>query len=98
MHDAPDPMPPDEAPDDGTDATADAAAASAPVPPVGARRPEDRLLIRVFQALDVCLARIYHQTIVKRPPQLPRYGPAILVCNHTSSLDPALIQSVCPRL
>jgi len=29
---------------------------------------------------------------------LPRRGPAILVSNHISSLDPVMIQSACPRL
>ena len=46
----------------------------------------------------MCIARIYHQTIVRTPQPLPRHGPAILICNHTSGLDPLLIQSVCPRL
>ena len=32
------------------------------------------------------------------PQRLPRRGSAILVCNHTSGLDPLLIQSVCSRL
>ena len=73
---------------------ADSAAPEAPDAP----RPEDRLIIRLLQALDVCAARIYHQTIVRAPQRLPRHGPAILICNHTSGLDPLLIQSVCPRL
>jgi 1-acyl-sn-glycerol-3-phosphate acyltransferase len=60
--------------------------------------PENRLSIRLLQALDVCIARIYHQTIVRTAQRLPRQGPAILICNHTSGLDPLLIQSVCPRL
>ena len=63
-----------------------------------APRPEDRFTIRVLQAIDVCVARVYHQTIVRAPQRLPRHGPAILICNHTSGLDPLLIQSVCPRL
>jgi len=29
---------------------------------------------------------------------VPEKGPAILVCNHTSGLDPQLIQSACDRL
>ena len=57
-----------------------------------------RPALRVFQALNVCLARIYHRVTVLRPLRMPRTGPAILVCNHTSGLDPLLIQSVCPRL
>jgi 1-acyl-sn-glycerol-3-phosphate acyltransferase len=41
---------------------------------------------------------MYHNLSVRSPHQLPRYGAGILVCNHTSALDPMLIQSVCPRL
>jgi 1-acyl-sn-glycerol-3-phosphate acyltransferase len=61
-------------------------------------RPENRPLIRVLQAIDVCFARIYHRLSVIAPQQLPRSGPAILVCNHISGVDPLLIQAVCPRL
>jgi 1-acyl-sn-glycerol-3-phosphate acyltransferase len=61
-------------------------------------RPENQLRIRLLQAADVCFCRIYHQVIVRSPSQLPRNGPAILVSNHISGLDPLLIQSVCPRL
>ena len=83
--------------------TSDAAAAAAPAKRrhggrAGAAPPENRLSIRLLQALDVCIARIYHQTIVRTAQRLPRQGPAILICNHTSGLDPLLIQSVCPRL
>jgi 1-acyl-sn-glycerol-3-phosphate acyltransferase len=35
---------------------------------------------------------------VLSPQQLPRNGPAILVCNHISGLDPLLVQSICPRV
>jgi 1-acyl-sn-glycerol-3-phosphate acyltransferase len=61
-------------------------------------RPEDRLAIRLLQAVDVCFARIYHRVSVLAPQRLPKHGPAILICNHVSGLDPMLIQSVCPRL
>ena len=61
-------------------------------------RPEDRLAIRLLQAVDVCFARIYHRVNVLAPQHLPKHGPAILICNHISGLDPMLIQSVCPRL
>jgi 1-acyl-sn-glycerol-3-phosphate acyltransferase len=63
-----------------------------------AGRPEDRLGIRLLQAFDVCYARIYHRVNVVSPLQLPKHGPAILICNHISGLDPMLIQSVCPRM
>jgi len=61
-------------------------------------RPESRPIIRMLQAADVCYARIYHRLSVVAPCRLPRDGPAILVCNHVSGLDPVLIQSACPRL
>jgi len=63
-----------------------------------ARTPENRIPIRLLQAIDVCYARIYHQVIITKPCRVPRYGPGIVVSNHISSLDPLLIQSVCPRL
>ena len=66
--------------------------------PHAADRPEDRLSIRLLQAVDVCFSRIYHRVNVVSPQRLPKQGPAILICNHTSGLDPMLIQSVCPRL
>jgi 1-acyl-sn-glycerol-3-phosphate acyltransferase len=61
-------------------------------------RPEDKFIIRVFRALDVCFSRIYHNLEVRAPHQFPRTGAGILVCNHTSALDPLLIQSVSPRM
>lgn len=61
-------------------------------------RPEDKLAIRMLRAIDVCFARIYHNLEVRAPHHFPRRGAGILVCNHTSALDPLLIQSVSPRL
>src|SRR5688572_12330056 len=40
----------------------------------------------------------YHRFQLLTPVTLPREGKAILVCNHISSLDPVLIQTVTPRL
>ena len=62
------------------------------------QRPENRPVIRFLQAIDVCFARIYHRVNVHRAHQLPRRGPAIIVSNHISGVDPLLIQAVCPRL
>ena len=62
------------------------------------RRAEDRLLVRLLQAVDLIFARLYHHLTVRSPCRLPRKGAAILVCNHTSALDPALIQAPCSRL
>ena len=41
------------------------------------------------------LARVYHNLKVLTPSPLPRQGPAIVVCNHISPIDPILIQSAC---
>jgi len=42
--------------------------------------------------------RLYHHLKVDRRPCLPTVGPAILICNHTSGLDPMFLQSCCSRL
>lgn len=52
---------------------------------------------RTLVALNRIYSRCYHRLDVRTPCQLPRTGPAILVCNHTSGLDPLLIQSAAPR-
>jgi 1-acyl-sn-glycerol-3-phosphate acyltransferase len=60
-------------------------------PPLGLRA-------RALMGLGRLYARGFHQLDVRTPCTLPRSGPAILVCNHTSSIDPVMIQSACPRL
>ena len=60
--------------------------------------PENRLMVRLLQSVSRLYARIYHRVDVLRPQCLPRRGAAILVCNHTSGLDPLLVQSACSRL
>ena len=52
---------------------------------------------RIARAANVCYARIYHRLQVLTPCPLPHTGPAILVCNHISGLDPALIQAATHR-
>lgn len=59
---------------------------------------EHRALPRVAKSANRLFCRTYHKVETRRPPQLPRTGPAILVCNHVSGLDPLLIQSTCSRL
>jgi len=49
-------------------------------------------------ALNRFYARHFHQLTVLSPCPLPRNGPAIIVSNHTSALDPSLIQSASNRL
>ena len=48
--------------------------------------------------LDRFVARLWHHTVVRRRPCLPNEGAAILVCNHTSGLDPFILQSVLSRI
>jgi 1-acyl-sn-glycerol-3-phosphate acyltransferase len=56
------------------------------------------VIVRVAQGINRLFARLYHQMTVVSPARLPRTGPAILVCNHVSALDPLLIQAACSRL
>ncbi len=42
--------------------------------------------------------RAFHRVEALSPCRLPKTGPAIVICNHTSGLDPHLIQAACPRL
>jgi 1-acyl-sn-glycerol-3-phosphate acyltransferase len=60
--------------------------------------PESRPLIKFLKLADILFSRAYHKLDVLAPPCLPDRGPAILVCNHTSGLDPLLIQAVCKRV
>jgi 1-acyl-sn-glycerol-3-phosphate acyltransferase len=60
--------------------------------------PENRFVSRVLQGLNRSYTHLYHRLEVFSPCKLPKNGPAIVVCNHTSGLDPHLIQSPCRRL
>lgn len=51
----------------------------------------------MLMGMNRLFCRNYHSLQVISPPQLPRQGPAILVCNHISGVDPMLIQSVVNR-
>ena len=68
-----------------------------PANPLAYSTPENVPIRRMLHACDRLFARVYHRLDVLSPCRLPRTGAAILVCNHTSPLDPILIQSVCPR-
>jgi 1-acyl-sn-glycerol-3-phosphate acyltransferase len=59
---------------------------------------ERRWRVRLLHLGDKLISRIYHHLTMLAPQQLPSDGPAILICNHTSGLDPLLIQSVCKRV
>ena len=66
---------------------------SAQIPP-----PESRWSVRLAKASNFAFCRLYHNLIVERAAHFPQTGPAILVCNHLSGLDPMLVQSACRRL
>jgi 1-acyl-sn-glycerol-3-phosphate acyltransferase len=55
--------------------------------------PEKLLAVRLLKSSNLVFTRTYHRLSVQTPCPLPRSGPAILVCNHVSALDPMLIQS-----
>jgi 1-acyl-sn-glycerol-3-phosphate acyltransferase len=59
---------------------------------------EQNFVPRLMYSLNIIFSRVYHNLEVLSPCNLPRHGPAILVCNHISGIDPMLIQSVCPRV
>jgi 1-acyl-sn-glycerol-3-phosphate acyltransferase len=65
-----------------------------PTPTDPSRHPA----VRGLQAVNHLYSRIYHGLTLQTACPLPRRGPAILISNHISSLDPLLLQSVTPRL
>ena len=60
--------------------------------------PEKRFVSRILHAANRGYTHLYHRLDVFSPCKLPSTGPAIVVSNHTSPLDPHLIQSPCRRL
>jgi 1-acyl-sn-glycerol-3-phosphate acyltransferase len=61
------------------------------------RQDSDRTF-RILRAMAGLYTRAYQHTTIEGKCQLPAKGPAILVCNHTSSIDPILLQARSPRL
>lgn len=59
---------------------------------------ERRLGVRVAKRFVHAFTTIFHDLHLLTPCPLPARGGAILVCNHTSSLDPVLLQAACPRV
>jgi 1-acyl-sn-glycerol-3-phosphate acyltransferase len=60
--------------------------------------PEHRRSVHIMQMVNRWFTRLYHRLDVLAPCRLPKTGAAIIVCNHTSGLDPHLIQACCRRL
>jgi 1-acyl-sn-glycerol-3-phosphate acyltransferase len=59
---------------------------------------ERRLVVRGGKQTVHLLTSYFHDLRVLTPCPIPERGPGILVCNHTSSLDPVLLQAACPRV
>jgi 1-acyl-sn-glycerol-3-phosphate acyltransferase len=59
---------------------------------------ERRLAVRGGHQVARNFSTHYHDLKVLTPCPLPARGGAILVCNHTSSLDPVLLQAAVPRV
>ncbi|MCY2953988.1 MAG: lysophospholipid acyltransferase family protein [Planctomycetota bacterium] len=64
-----------------------------PFPPFD-HRP---FICAAWRVLKYYLRGLHHITIT-HPCPIPLAGPAILVCNHISGLDPVVLQSACPHL
>ena len=54
--------------------------------------------MKVAQCSNRIFCRVYHNMRIFAPSRLPRKGPAIVVCNHASGLDPMLVQAGCRRM
>jgi 1-acyl-sn-glycerol-3-phosphate acyltransferase len=61
-------------------------------------RIENRLSIRLLGWSNLAFCRGFHHLSVNGRLGVPPVGPAIVICNHTSGLDPLLIQSCSNRL
>jgi 1-acyl-sn-glycerol-3-phosphate acyltransferase len=59
---------------------------------------ERRLIIRVAHPFVRTFCTLFHDLKLLTPCPIPPVGGAILVCNHTSSLDPVLLQAAVPRV
>ncbi len=55
-------------------------------------------LVSAVRGINYFYTRVFHRTQVVAPCRLPARGSAILVCNHTSGLDPLLLQSTTRRI
>ena len=54
-------------------------------------------MTRALYAVNRVYARGYHHVVVHGPNLIPRDGPAMIISNHRSGLDPLLVMAVSPR-
>ena len=55
-------------------------------------------IVRVAHGLVRVYTLAFQGLRIETPCPIPRNGPAIVICNHVSGLDPFLIQSTCSRI
>lgn len=59
--------------------------------------PAEQLPSRLLRSLNRIALHSYHQVTCLNPCPYPKHGPGIIAANHTSGLDPLIIQSVVSR-
>lgn len=60
--------------------------------------PMPRRFANALWRLCRLYALVWHRLDWRGVPNIPRDGPVVLASNHTTGLDPMLIQAACPRL
>ena len=61
-------------------------------------QPEIHGLLRPLWWLDRLYTSAMHQLVVENEPPLPRFGPALLIANHTCGIDHLILQAGTPRV
>ena len=59
---------------------------------------ERRLIVRAGKGFSRAFTTYFHELKLLTPCPIPAKGACILASNHTSSLDPVLLQAACPRV
>lgn len=59
---------------------------------------EKQFIVRAGKVVTRAFANRFHDLKILTPCPIPPAGGAILVSNHTSSIDPVFLQAACPRL
>lgn len=62
------------------------------------KRPEIRGYRRVLWAINRLYCQVWHRLDAPVSAPLPEHGPAILIANHTSGLDPSVLQATSDRV
>jgi 1-acyl-sn-glycerol-3-phosphate acyltransferase len=63
-----------------------------------AEEMERRFIVRGGKWFTRAYATYFHNLELLTPCPIPAQGGGILACNHTSGLDPVMLQAACPRV